>query len=184
MDTPESEMLLRRAMAAVNAGDLAQGRALLERILESDPRNEWAWIWLSGCVEGALQRRVCLQQALKISPDNQAALDGMKVLDGELVQMPDAAPSLLESRLAAIGMGESGTSVPAGVPVATAGNPTAHPASQARAGEPVRPEGIAPASPPRQRGLLVLLVLSLLLLVVSVCGVVVWRVVLPAMGTF
>jgi hypothetical protein len=181
MGTPESEMLLRRAMAAVNAGDLVQGRAMLEKILENDARNDWAWIWLSGCVEGALQRRVCLQQALKINPENQAALDGMKVLDGELVQVAAAPPSLLESRLAAIGMGEFGVGAP---PVTNAGDSGAYSTGVATAEDPARSEDVAPASPPRQRGLVVLLILCILLLAVSVCGVVVWRVVLPNMGTF
>ncbi len=98
--------LLEEAMARVNAGELSQGRALLERALEQDPHNDQAWVWLSGCVEDPRQRRICLEQALNVNPDNQAALDGMQVLDGQLVQVASAEPTLLERRLTAIGMGE------------------------------------------------------------------------------
>jgi hypothetical protein len=177
MDSPDTKSLLAQAVAAVNGGDLVQGRALLEKILESDPRNDWAWVWLSGCVQDPLQRRICLQQALKANPQNTVAQDGIKALDGELVQASSVAPSLLESRLAAIGMGEQepAATAPAPTPAAEA----ALPPSSVEAGQAV--DG---GSPPRRRkrGLLVLLILVVLLLAALVCGLVVWQVVLPMRG--
>jgi hypothetical protein len=112
VSTPEMEQLLQRAITHVNAGELDQGRALLEKILEQDPKNDRAWVWLSGCVEDPMQRRICLQQALSANSNNQAALDGMRVLDGELVQSSSGRPSLIESRLSAISMGESAANMP------------------------------------------------------------------------
>jgi hypothetical protein len=106
VSTPELESLLEQAIVHVNAGELTEGRAVLERVLEQDPQNDRAWVWLSGCVEDPKQREICLGQALRVNPDNEAALDGMKVLAGELVQASQVTPSLLESRLSAIGMGE------------------------------------------------------------------------------
>ena len=111
MSTPELEQLLERAVAQVNAGELDQGRALLEKILEQDPKNDRAWVWLSGCVDNPMQRRICLQQALSANPGNQAALDGMKVLDGDLVQISSGQSSLLDRRLSAISMGETAASM-------------------------------------------------------------------------
>ncbi len=119
MSTPEMENLLQRAVTHVNAGELDQGRALLEKILEQDPKNDLAWVWLSGCVDDPMQRRICLQQALSANPENQAALDGMRVLDGELVQSSGGRPSLIESRLSAISMGET-ASMPASQPAGSA----------------------------------------------------------------
>jgi len=107
------EQLLDRAVTHVNAGELDQGRALLEKILEQDPKNDRAWVWLSGCVDDPMQRRICLQQALSANPSNQSALDGMRVLDGDLVQSSGGRPSLIESRLSAISMGETAASMPA-----------------------------------------------------------------------
>ncbi len=112
MSTPEMEQLLDRAINHVNAGELDQGRALLEKILEQDPKNDRAWVWLSGCVDDPMQRRICLQQALSANPNNQAALDGMRVLDGELVQASGGQASLLDRRLSAISMGETAASMP------------------------------------------------------------------------
>ncbi len=130
MSTPELEALLEQAIAHVNAGELEQGRALLERVLEQDPKNDRAWVWLSGCVEDPRQRRICLQQALNANPNNQAALDGMQVLEGNLVQASQVPPSLLESRLSAIGMGDQ---------VAPASSPPPPPAPEATAVSPVAP---------------------------------------------
>jgi hypothetical protein len=186
MGTSESQSVLEQAMAAVNAGDLVQGRALLESVLEKDPSNDWAWVWLSGCVEDPLQKRICLQQALKANPHNEAALDGMKVLDGELVPAASVAPTLLESRLAAIGMGEGA----AAVPLAASATSIDYAASPSLTDDlsPVRPEEATgtnqPASKPRRRGLFLVVLLLVFLLAVFVCGLVLWQVVLPLATEF
>lgn len=186
MDTSETESLLAQAAAAVNGGDLVQGRALLEKILESDPRNDWAWVWLSGCVQDPLQRRICLQQALKANPQNTAAQDGIKVLDGELVQASSAAPSLLESRLAAIGMGGQDLAATPGAPAPAADIAIPYPSGEAMADDSIAVQADdARATPrPRRRTPLVLLILVVVLLAALICGLVVWQVVLPMTGGF
>jgi len=181
VSTPELDALLEQAIVHVNAGELEQGRALLERILEQDPKNDRAWVWLSGCVEDPRQRRICLQQALSANPDNQAALDGMKVLDGELVPASEVSPSLLESRLSGIGAEDTITSMPsAEVPPP--------PSPEAFAASPVSPvpTGIAEeletdeaGEKPRRRRV-VLLIAVVLLLFLCVC-VLVFRVVVPSL---
>lgn len=171
MSTPEIEQLLKRAITHVNAGELDQGRVLLEKILEQDPKNDRAWVWLSGCVDDPRQRLICLQQALNANPNNQAALDGMKVLDGELAQAPVSQPSLLESRLSAIGMGGSAASMPA----PTIAPP---PSPEAMAATPVAPpqaegEETSAESGKKPRTLrIVLLVAVVLILLCVVCGLV------------
>lgn len=184
VSTPEQETLIEQAIARVNAGELEEGRALLEQVLEQDPMNDRAWVWLSGCVEGEMQRRICLQQALRANPNNQAALDGMQLLDGELVQAAEVPPTLLETRLSAIGMGE-GDEVTATEPVSdVAAPPPAPEEAAAAAAAPEPTEAIAPAptdlieEPVEEtgkkpgRGRIVLLVVALLLLCAIVCALV------------
>ena len=177
MGASDSEALLRQAMAAVNAGDLTRGRALLEQILEKDPQNDWAWVWLSGCVEDPLQRRICLQQALKANPNNPAALDGMKVLDGELEQVSSTPSSLLESRLAAIGIGGPVTPE-AAVPTALTTQLEATDAVMVQDESFQESITAAPAKPRGSRWWL-WLILGVFLLAIFVCGLVAWQVVLP-----
>ncbi len=183
MSTPELEALLEQAIAHVNDGELEEGRALLERVLEENPQNDRAWVWLSGCVEDPRQREICLGQALRVNPDNQAALDGMRVLAGELVQASKVTPSLLESRLSAIGMGDQ--RMPARPPSAPA--PPSPEAEAISEEEPAefeyvgQPETAETGKRPGGRRVL-LLVAAVLLLFVLVCALVATQVLPGLLG--
>lgn len=184
MTTPDLDQLLKQAIACVNADQLTEGRALLEEVLKRNPKNDRAWVWLSGCVEDPRQRRICLQQALLANPNNRAAQDGMKVLDGELVQA--TAPSLLESRMAAIGLaGDTLVSTrpsapttappPPSMPGPPAGAPSATAAFAPDAGDtlvshqpfmPAEDEGVA--APPARRPRTLLLIVAIIVLILLV----------------
>lgn len=184
MSTPELEALIEQAIVHVNAGELKDGRALLERVLEQDPQNDRAWVWLSGCVEDPMQRRICLQQALAANPNNQVALDGMQVLEGKLVQASQVPPSLLESRLSAIGMGDqlAPTASPSGPePEATAVSPAAPTFAPAPAEPLGGAEAEEPGPKPRNRGM-ILLVAVVLILFLLVCGLVATQVLPVLLG--
>lgn len=182
VSTPELEALLEEAIGLVNAGKFEQGRALLERVLGQNPKDDRAWVWLSGCVEDPRQRRICLQQALNANPNNQAALDGMQVLEGNLLQASQAPPSLLESRLSAIGMGNQVSPSSPLPPISPPPLPEATPVWPV-APEPTdyfveEPMAVEIAEKPR-RGRIVLLVALVLLLFVVVCVLVAGVVVPP-----
>jgi len=77
--------LLQQAMDAIRTGDWDRGRRLLVNILNEDLDNETAWLWLAAVVEGE-RRRHCLEQVLRINPDNQAAQKGLAELAGTSVE--------------------------------------------------------------------------------------------------
>jgi hypothetical protein len=85
---------LQDAITAINAGDKTRGKQLLSQLLQQDPQNEAAWIWMSGTVEDAEQRRFCLQRALVINPANATALAGLASLE---VQPPAPTPPPLSA---------------------------------------------------------------------------------------
>lgn len=71
---------LKAGITAVKQGDRVQGRALLEKVLAADEQHETAWLWLSGAVETAEERQICLENVLAINPNNQMAQKGLAKL--------------------------------------------------------------------------------------------------------
>ena len=71
---------LRAGITAVKKGDRMQGRELLQKVVAADERNEQAWLWLSGAVDSAEERQVCLENVLTINPDNTLAQKGLAKL--------------------------------------------------------------------------------------------------------
>jgi tetratricopeptide (TPR) repeat protein len=71
---------LREGITAVKKGDRIQGRELLEKVLAADERSEHAWLWLSGAVDSAEERQICLENVLAINPDNALAKKGLDKL--------------------------------------------------------------------------------------------------------
>jgi len=72
--------LLRQGIAALNAGRKAEARSLLMRVVQQDERNEMGWLWLSGAVDTDHDRRICLENALAINPNNGVARRGLESL--------------------------------------------------------------------------------------------------------
>src|SRR5690348_9400116 len=73
--------LLQRGKIAANNNDSALARRLLSQVIQRDPRNETAWLWLSGVVETPERMRYCLQKVLSINPDNDHAQAAMRDFD-------------------------------------------------------------------------------------------------------
>lgn len=102
MKPDPKERDLRQAIAAVEAGERAEGRRLLLAIVERDEENHLAWLWLSRVVESVEERRICLENVLVLDPDNglaRAALaklrpPGESPTTTQVVRRQREAPSL------------------------------------------------------------------------------------------
>lgn len=91
---------LDRAIEFIKIGEKSKARKLLREILKSDPRNEEAWIWMSGILDDVKQRRLCLNNALKINPDNELAKKGLAALekgDRKPKPTPDVSPKTVDA---------------------------------------------------------------------------------------
>jgi DNA-binding response OmpR family regulator len=80
-------MLLQQAITAIKAGDREKGRQLLTQVIKADPRNEAAWLWMTEVVERDVDRIMCLRNALKINPNNDAVKKRLAALE-----QPSAPP--------------------------------------------------------------------------------------------
>ena len=87
----EAQRLYQRGVAAARGGQKRVAAGLLTRSLRLDPRNEGAWLWLSGVLESPQQIAFCLQAVLRINPANEHALKGMRWLEGRGL-LADAEP--------------------------------------------------------------------------------------------
>jgi hypothetical protein len=95
-NTHEAQRLYQRGVAAARAGQRRVAAGLLTRSVRLDPGNELAWLWLSGVLDEPAQQAFCLRSVLKLNPENQPALRGIRVLEGRGLapESEQAAPSL------------------------------------------------------------------------------------------
>ena len=76
-----SRQSLRRAIALARAGHRLEAQNLLLRIVETDPDQELAWIWLSDLVEETPNRIIALKNALKVNPYNKGVRQRLQQLE-------------------------------------------------------------------------------------------------------
>ncbi len=91
-----TDELLQKGIGAAKAGQVAQARSILKQIIEQEPRNETAWLWLSGVVETDEQRIICLENVLAINPHNKAAQRGLNALrqkTAAIKPLPEVTPA-------------------------------------------------------------------------------------------
>jgi tetratricopeptide (TPR) repeat protein len=63
--------MVQRAIQSARAGRRTEARDLLLDVVESDPRNETAWMWLSGLVDSLEDRIIACENVLTINPANE-----------------------------------------------------------------------------------------------------------------
>lgn len=82
---------LNQAVQLIKAGNKQAALPLLKQIIQSDPNNETAWLWLYTCVENPAQKKYCLQKALEINPNNINAREALNKITASVSpasQMP------------------------------------------------------------------------------------------------
>jgi tetratricopeptide (TPR) repeat protein len=91
-DAAQINDLLQQGIAAAKAGRKEEARRLLTQLVDIDEHNEKAWLWLSGVVESAEDRQICLENVLALNPDNRHAQAGLEWLR-QHAPPPPAAPA-------------------------------------------------------------------------------------------
>jgi TolB protein len=81
LSSEEQGSQLTRAIQAARAGNRTEARRLLEKLLERDDGNEQAWMVLASVVETPRERRICLENALEINPNNSRAREALGALE-------------------------------------------------------------------------------------------------------
>ena len=63
--------LLRQGVDAAQAGRRLDARAILMRVVEAEPQNEMAWMWLTGLVDDLEDKIIACENVLTINPNNK-----------------------------------------------------------------------------------------------------------------
>jgi len=71
------DVMLREAIEAVRQNQSVRARDLLARLLRADQSNPTYWLWMSSVVETKKERIFCLQNALRLDPENESARQGL-----------------------------------------------------------------------------------------------------------
>jgi hypothetical protein len=74
------EELLQHGIAAAKAKRKAEAERLLRQVVQYEPENEMAWLWLSAVVVGIDRQRESLFRVLRINPNNSFARHGLAFL--------------------------------------------------------------------------------------------------------
>lgn len=74
------EKMYKAALEAIDQGQTARARDLFTRLLRSDSTKAEYWLWMSTLVESNQERIYCLESALRVDPDNEAARRGLVIL--------------------------------------------------------------------------------------------------------
>jgi tetratricopeptide (TPR) repeat protein len=91
---------LHQAIAAARDGRRDDARVLLLHLLEADPRNERAWLWLSGVVDDPEDVKICLENVLALNPSNPRARQGLEWLHARMgLPLPPHPPDQTGSHL-------------------------------------------------------------------------------------
>lgn len=93
MANEEIQNLLRTAIQAAQSGNKAIARRILEQVVEQDPANEVAWLWMTSVVDSVDERRACLEKVLAVNPNNERAKQAFDKLPRAAPAPPSARPS-------------------------------------------------------------------------------------------
>ncbi|NCC30716.1 MAG: hypothetical protein EOM24_01685 [Chloroflexia bacterium] len=93
VDVTEAHLLYERGVAAARADNRRVAAGFLTRALRLDPRNESAWLWLSGVLDDPHERAFCLRSVLTLNPHNTHAQRGLRLLETRGLLNGQAAPA-------------------------------------------------------------------------------------------
>ncbi|MBN2502971.1 MAG: tetratricopeptide repeat protein [Anaerolineales bacterium] len=93
---------LQRSIVMIKSGDYEGGADILYSLVDLEPENELAWLWLAACIENTDEKIVCLNQVLAINPENEVAQEALE----QLMLSPDV-DNIVAGQPAADGRGNA-----------------------------------------------------------------------------
>ena len=73
MASPNREEMLKMGIRSVKQGNRDGAKMLFQQVLQQDPRNERAMLWMAKLAKTNSERRTWLERVIEYHPDNQTA---------------------------------------------------------------------------------------------------------------
>ncbi|GEM_PF-895003 len=74
------ENAISEAVSAIESGDKKRAHSLLLGVIQEDPNNVLAWLWMAEVYADPKNKKDCYLRALQIDPENEVALAHMKAI--------------------------------------------------------------------------------------------------------
>jgi hypothetical protein len=78
---PNLDDLIRLGVRTAKAGNKDNARVIFQQVLDTDKRNELAWLWMASLADNGLDRRRYLETVLKLNPNNATARKQLGAMD-------------------------------------------------------------------------------------------------------
>jgi thioredoxin-like negative regulator of GroEL len=82
-EEPNLEDLLRLGIQSAKAGNKANARVIFQQVLDTDRRNERAWLWMASIADEEADKRRYLETVLSINPNNTRAKEQLARINKE-----------------------------------------------------------------------------------------------------
>ncbi len=92
MDDFNPQDALQKGIRAARRGHKEPAQALLTQVVQAEPNNEEAWLWLARVVDDPLQKAECLQRVIALNPGNKWAAEQLNALQSGSAPAAGAAP--------------------------------------------------------------------------------------------
>lgn len=145
-----SELLAKGKLAATS-GQKDIAREALGHVVEMEPNNEEAWLWLSGVASSLTQMRTALDKVLSINPNNQQAREGLAWVTTREAQMR-AAQAAHAATVAAAAPVEASAVAATAAPAHASNLPISDSFTAAEEGEAEEEEDTPVIAPPVEAG--------------------------------
>lgn len=80
MASPNREQLLQMAVQSAKQGNKQGAKVMLRQILDEDPRNERAMMWMAKISTAPTERKQWLERVLQVNPENEVAQQALEKL--------------------------------------------------------------------------------------------------------
>lgn len=71
---------LIQAIDMILAGNKKEAQGVLMEMVEREPENEYAWLWLGDCMISDTERKKCYYRVLQLNPQNPKAQEKLETL--------------------------------------------------------------------------------------------------------